>query len=224
MKLIMKSLLIAFIAIILNVPVQAQKLFSGTIEYEITYSGAALDPAQAAMQPKSLIMTVSGKKSIIEMQQGGEKSIAIKNADSSTIVLLLNIMEKKYFVKITKDKIEKAFAEMPKAKITITEEKKDIAGMSATKAIVITTDEEGKETTEEVYFSSEIGGEGFNFNSPYRDIKGGLLQYSVNTDGVIQMFTAKEIKAKKIKDTAFMVSSDYVETTIEELQEIYGGQ
>ena len=37
------------------------------------------------------------------------------------------------------------------------------------------------------------------------------------------LFTAKEVKAKKIKDTTFLIPSDYQEVTAEELQGIFGG-
>jgi len=224
MKLIIKSLLITVIALSFNASVKAQKLFSGTIEYEITYSGTDLDPATAASLPKSIIMTISGRKSRVDMQQGMMNIIKINNAETKSSVSLINIMDKKYAVKSTKEEIEKAIADLPKAKITVAEETKDIAGMKGTKASVVFTNEDGKETTEEVYFSTEIGGEGFNFDTPYRDIKGGLLQYSIENNGLVMLFTAKDIKAKKIKDTVFMIPTDYQEVTAEELQSIFGGE
>jgi len=223
MKLIINSLLIAVVALALNTTVQAQKLFSGTIEYEITYTGADLDPATVATLPKSLMMTVSGKKSRVDMQQGMMNIVKINNAETTSSVSLIDIMEKKYAIKSTKEEIEKAMAEMPKTKITVTEEKKDIAGMKATKATIVFTGEDGKETTEDVYFNPEIGGEGFNFDTPYKDIKGGLLQYTIENNGLKMLFTAKEVKAKKIKDTTFLIPSDYQEVTAEELQGIFGG-
>jgi len=223
MKFIMKSLLIAFLAIILNVPVQAQKLFSGTIEYEITYPGSTLDPATAASLPKSITMTISGKKSRVDMSEGMMNVIKLNNAETISSTSLLDIMGQKFALKTSKEDMEKAMAEMPKAKITVTEEKKEIAGMMATKAIVVFTKEDGTEDKEEVYFNPEIGGENFNFDTPYKDIKGGLLQYSVENGDIVMLFTAKEIKAKKIKDTVFMIPSDYKDVTAEELQEIFNG-
>ena len=198
MKLVINSLLIAVVFLAINTTVHAQKLFSGTIEYEITYTGADLDPATAATLPKSLMMTISGKKSRVDMTQGPMNIIKINNAETTSSVSLIDIMDKKYAIKSSKEEIEKAMAEMPKAKITVTEDKKEIAGMKATKATIVFTNEDGKETTEEVYFVPEIGGDGFNFDTPYKDIKGGLLQYSIENNGLIMLFTAKEIKSKKI--------------------------
>ena len=224
MKLIIKSFLLAVITFALNTSVQAQKLFSGTIEYDITYPGSDLDPATAATLPKTLTMTVSGKKSRVDMTQGMMNIIKINNAETASSVSLLDIMGQKYAIRVSKEEIEKAIADLPKAKITVTEEKKDFGGTSATKANVVFTDENGKDTTKVVYFVPEIGGEGFNFDTPFRDIKGGLLQYTIESEGLVMLFTAKEIKAKKIKDTVFMIPSDYKEVTAEELQGIFGGQ
>ncbi|OQA02176.1 MAG: hypothetical protein BWY70_00107 [Bacteroidetes bacterium ADurb.Bin408] len=223
MKLIIRMLLVAFIAAQINTSAQAQKLFSGTIEYEITYPDADLDPATAASLPKSLTMTISGKKSRVDMTQGVMNIIKINNAETNSSVSLLDIMGQKYALKTSKEELEKALNEMPKAKITVTEETKEIAGYKATKATIVFTNEDGTETTEEIYFSPEIGGENFNFDTPYKDIKGGLLQYSVESSDIKMLFTAKEIKSKKIKDTMFMIPTDYQEVTAEELQNIFGG-
>lgn len=223
MKLIINALLLAVVTLTLSTTVEAQKLFSGTIDYEITYPGSDLDPASAASLPKLLSMTVSGKKSRVDMQQGMMNIIKINNAETMSSVSLLDIMGQKYAIKVTKEEIVKQLENLPQAKTTITDETKEIAGIKATKAIVVFTNEDGTETTEEIYFSSEIGGEGFNFDSPYRDIKGGLLEYRIESGDLTMLFTAKEVKAKKVKDTVFMIPTDYQEVTAEELQSIFGG-
>ncbi len=223
MKILIKTILIAVLFISINASAQAQKLFSGTIEYEITYPGADLDPATAASLPTSLSMTVSGKKSRVDMSQGMMNIIKINNAETMSSISLLDIVGQKYCIKTNKEEIEKAIAELPEAKVTLTEETKDIAGKKATKAVIIFTEEDGTETTEEIYFCPEIGGDGFNFDTPYRNINGGLLEYKMVSGDITMLFTAKEIKSKKIKDTVFMIPSDYQEVTPEELQSIFGG-
>jgi len=223
MKILIKVILLAVVFISVNASAQAQKLFSGTIEYEITYPGADLDPATAASLPKSLTMTVSGKKSRVDMTQGMMNIIKINNAETMTSISLLDIVGQKYCIKTSKEEIEKALAELPKTKVNVTDETKEIAGMKATKAIITFIEEDGSETTAEIYFCPEIGGEGFNFDTEYRDIKGGLLEYKIESSDITMLFTAKEIKAKKIKDTVFMIPSDYQEVTPEELQSIFGG-
>ena len=223
MKLLNNLLIVGIIAFTLNTPVQAQKLFSGTIEYEITYPGAELDPVTAASLPTSLSMTISGKKSRVEMQQGMMNIIKINNAETMSSVSLLDIMGQKYAIKTTKEEIEEQMAKMPPAKITITEESKEIAGKKTTKAVIVFSSEDGTEVTEEVYFCPEIGGNSFNFDTQYKDINGGLLEYRIESQDIVMLFTAKEIKSKKIKDTSFMIPTDYQEVSAEELMEIFGG-
>jgi len=223
MKLTFKLLAIVFIVFAINTSIKAQKLFSGTIVYDITYSGAEIDPATAATLPKNMTMTILGKKSRVDMQQGPMNISKINNAETMLNITLLNVMGQKYAIKQTKEQIMKGVNKMPKAKVTVTDETKVIAGKKATKAIVVFTDEDGVETTEEVYYASEIGGENFNFDTPYRGINGGLLEYTIQSGDIIMKYTATEVKSKKIKDTSFLIPTDYQEVSAEELMEIFGG-
>lgn len=223
MKVLINTLLIAILAVTFNTTLHAQKVFAGTIEYEITYPDADLDPATMASLPKSLLMTVSGKKTRVDMSEGVLNIIKINDAEAGTSLSLLDIMDQKYAIKLTKEELQKSIDEMPPSKITLTENAKEIAGYKATKATVVFTNEDGTETTEEVYYTPEIGGDGFNFDSPYHGVNGALLEYSVKNGDITMKFTVKEIKKKKIKDTVFMTPSDYQFVTPEELQEIFGG-
>jgi len=219
----LKTFCIAVLAISFSFSVSAQKLFSGIIEYEISYTDADLDAATMAMLPKSMLIEVSGKRSKLEQQQGILNIIKINNAENKTSIVLLDVMGQKYAIRTSAEEIEKALADMPKPQITYTDETKMIAGVKAQKAIVIFTEEDGTETIEEVYFAPEIGGENFNFDTPYRDIKGALLEYGNDNEMFKSKMVAKTIKKKKIKPTAFLIPTDYKEVTSEELQEIFGG-
>jgi len=47
------------------------------------------------------------------------------------------------------------------------------------------------------------------------------LEYVATTaDGIITTFTASEVKKGKVKDTDFLIPSDYVELTPEEKQQM----
>jgi len=223
MKNFLKSALLVVLTFTFTNMSLAQRLFTGVIEYEITYSDADLDPATLAMLPRSVTVEVDGKRSRTEQQQGVMNIVKITNAENFTSVVLLDIMGQKYAIRSTKEEIDEAMKNIPAPEIKLTEETKTIAGIKAYKAILTFTEEDGSETVEEVYYSPEIGGDNFNFDTPYRGINGALLEYSNDNEMFKSKLVAKSISKKKIRPATFLIPTDYQEVTAEELQEIFGG-
>ncbi|MDD3876180.1 MAG: hypothetical protein PHT69_06135 [Bacteroidales bacterium] len=223
MKNLIKNILFVLPLFMIITVTQAQRPFSGIVEYEISYAGE-LDPATLAMLPQTVSVEILGQKSKLAQQQGVLNIIKISNAETFTSIVLMDIMGQKYCIKTEKDEIEESLKDFPVPTITITEETKTIAGYEAKKALFSYLDADtGEEVVEEIYFTPEIGGENFNFDTPYRGIPGLLLEYSTNAGTFTQKMVAKDIKKKKIKPTSFMIPTDYQTVTADELREIFEG-
>ncbi len=218
------TLILCLIFCIAAIHVNAQRGFSGVVEYKISYGEADLDPATLAMLPRSITVEIDGNKSRMEQQQGVTNVVKITDADNFSSIVLLDIMGMKYAIRTSKEEIEMALKEMPVPEIAFVDETKQIAGIEAKKAILTFTDEDGNVSTEEVYYTPEIGGADFNFDTPYRGIPGLLLEYSNDSELFKSTLIAQSIERKRrIRPTTFMIPEDYKEVSPEELQQIFEG-
>ena len=224
MKNSIKKIGILFLLIIL-VPasILAIKPFEGVITYNITYPDSKLTESQLKMFPKTFTVSVKGTKSRTELIMSMGNQIAINDYSDKTVIDLIDVMGQKYATKKTSQDIEKEIAKEPAAKVEVTNETKVIAGYNCKKAIV-TTEQDGEKTTYEVFYTTEIGGKGANFDNPlYKDIDGVMMEFIIKTPQVTMKFSASTVEKKSISSKDFEIPADYKLTTIEELKTKFGG-
>ena len=224
MKNNMKKLGILFLLVFLGpVAIMAIKPFEGVITYNITYPDSKLTESQLQMVPKVFTVSVKGTKARTELSMSTGNQISIIDYNDKTVTNLINIMGQKFAIKKTSQDIEKEIAEEPVAKVDVTNETKNIAGYTCKKAI-ITTVEDGEKTTLEVFFTTEIGGKGINFdNSLYKDIDGVMMEFLEKTPQVMMKFSASSVEKKSVAMKDFEIPADYKLTTEEELKTKFGG-
>ena len=220
----MKKLGILFLLVFLGpVAIMAIKPFEGVITYNITYPDSKLTESQLQMVPKVFTVSVKGTKARTELSMSTGNQISIIDYNDKTVTNLINIMGQKFAIKKTSQDIEKEIAEEPVAKVDVTNETKNIAGYTCKKAI-ITTVEDGEKTTLEVFFTTEIGGKGINFdNSLYKDIDGVMMEFLEKTPQVMMKFSASSVEKKSVAMKDFEIPADYKLTTEEELKTKFGG-
>jgi GLPGLI family protein len=216
--LVLLSLCIAFVF-----KAEAQKKatpFSGVITYEITYPGSELDPATAGQLPTAMTIYVSPEKRKQTMTTSMMTQSTIVDNKEKKMVMLLDVMGQKMAIRSSQEEISKKIEEKGKPKIKVTEETKEIAGYKCRKAEVTADD---SETPGIYWFTDEINGDYSNWEQGMDEIKGMLMEYQVTTNNITMKMTAKTIEKKKVKDTEFMVPSDYKEMTADELKKLMGG-
>ncbi len=208
--------------------VSAQKPFkSGIVTYAISYDGT-WDAATLAQQPTEQKVSIMGLKSKSETIGSGYSVATIVNGnDSSQIILLdLSMMGVKYYMKVTKDKILEKMAEGSQPEIVYSEETKVIAGYTCKKAEYITEDEYGDKETTVVYYNETVGGAPLNFGGSFTGLKGFPMEYVMETEEgkITYTVTGIQVKKVKIKDTDFLIPTDYEELTEEKAKELFGGE
>ncbi|PKP04325.1 MAG: hypothetical protein CVU11_05475 [Bacteroidetes bacterium HGW-Bacteroidetes-6] len=208
--------------------VDAQKPFkSGIVTYSISYDGT-WDAATLAQQPTEQKVSIMGLKSKSETIGSGYSVATIVNGiDSSQIILLdLSMMGVKYYMKVTKDKILEKMEEGTQPEIIYSEETKVIAGYTCKKAEYITEDEYGDKETTVVYYNETVGGAALNFGGSFTGLKGFPMEYVMETDEgkITYAVTGIQVKKVKIKDTDFLIPTDYEELTEEKAKELFGGE
>lgn len=195
--------------------------FRGTLEYNITYPGSRIDYATQEALPSNVEVTVNNNMIKKEFRGGGELSqIQITDSEEETVIVLLEIMGQQYHIVKTRDEVMAALREMPDPKLEFTGETKEIMGYVCEKVHAITYDDFGDETVSEIYYTKEIDGSPFNFDTPYREIPGLMLIYELRVDDINMRFEIERIRTRK-RGTGrrnFRVPKGYQTITYEELQ------
>ncbi len=221
-KSISAFVIIMSISLICGMNSFAQKKFKGIINFTIAYSGT-IDPATAASQPKAIILSIYENKQKMNIPMGGYNIDIITDGDAKTQTTLMDIMGQKKYFKTTTEEIEKKISENPEPEIKYIDETKTIAGYVCKKAEYIEKTEDASVTTV-VFYTEELGGETLNYGGQFHKLKGVPLEYVVTTpDGIVTTFSAIEVKKGKVKETDFLIPSDYVELSPEEKQMMLQG-
>lgn len=205
----------------------SSKPFIAEITYKIDYVGN-WDPAVLAQQPKELKVYVYGNKmkTVIDLSGMGYMT-NIQNGDDTTSVALIDIpaYQLKKFIKTTKEKILEKLEEVS-PKINYIDSTKEIAGYKAYKAEYIVKDEFGDPITTVVWYSPEINDGKINAAGDFAGLKGFPMEYvSTQEEGSI-IFRVSEVNTSKvkIKETDFLIPTDFEELTEDEAKELFGGE
>lgn len=100
-----------------------------------------------------------------------------------------------------------------------TNETKIIAGYTCKK--VNATMVNNPENTFSVYYTNDLGKDSINFLSPYKAIKGMLMEYRLKKLGLELCFTATEVKKNTIGSDIFEIPSKYKVVTRSEMNKLF---
>ena len=202
--------------------VMAQKPFKGRIVYSISYPGSTVDLAELQELPdKKVILT---KKNMIRAELTGENAglsqVKIVEPERNEVRTMLEIMGDKYVIVKSFEEIDKTISEMPQPEIEYTSETKEILGYNCKKAIARVTNEFGIEYESEIFYTEEIHSDYFHFDTPYREIPGIMLEYSIRIGPLNIYYQAQSVNKKLIvRNRNFHVTRDYQRVTESELRE-----
>ncbi len=216
--------IVLFMALILVLPftILAQRPLKGRIIYNLSYPGSNVDLAELQELPdKAVILT---KKNLVRTELSGEKAglYQIKIADGNTrqISTMLEILREKYVITRTYEEIQNALQNMPEPELEFTDETKEILGYTCFKAIARVTDLFGEEHESVIYYTKAIPGNAFNFDIPYYEVPGLMLEYEIRVGQLNIRYEAQSIKKRLfVGGRNFYVTRDYQPTTYDELRE-----
>lgn len=201
---------------IIKINAQNKSNFEGTIKYSISFEESGLPPeAMAMMKDAETVTYIKGDKYRIDMNLPMQSTSTIVDNKNKNSVTLMNIMGKKFLIKMNEANIKKEQDAAPETTIKYTNETKVIAGYKCKKAEI--TEKGGKGIVINVFYTEEIPANGTK--PVYKGLKGFPLEYSVNQGGMDMRFTAKSISKETVADSKFEIPKEgYTETTLEELQ------
>lgn len=171
-----------------------------------------------AQLPTEIVMFIKGTNTRMEQISPMGKVVVINNSQTKLQSVLLDIMGQKYALKTTAEETEKSLAEMEKATVAATTETKTIAGQNCVKYDITF-----KGKTESYWATKELDLITPNWNMPWSEVPGILMEYTQEQGEVKQSIIAKEVKKEKVKDTMFVVPAEYQVMSMEEFKSMFGG-
>ena len=195
----------------------------GVITYKINYSEEVQAKSFASFLPTTMVTTY--KKDNYKLTIKGSLSLYnleyISRADGDSSTTLFRIFDKRMFHKHNKGEFLFLFQNFEESKLEFFDnEIKNIAGIECKKVVIHYNNPELKSIT--VYYSEEIGFKRPNENSPFDDIPGTLMEFSLQYKGLDLKFEAQNIDMKKVDDKVFLVPENYTPSDHEEINELVG--
>jgi len=214
----MKKKLLSILAVTALFVSSAIAQFEGKIVYGLDYELPPAMESRKSMLPSEMIMLVSKEKTkFIQKTMMGEQ-IVITNIKSNETTLLMDMMGKKMAISVPAPTEE----ELQKEKLPVfkyDDKTKKIAGYKCKHAIMIVEDENGDENEYDVYYTEEIPA---SANTKLKGLKGFPLEYTVVSNGMVIIATAKEVKKEKFPKSEFVIPEGFEKMTLEEFQKSMG--
>ena len=219
------ALLLTLSLIFFSTSLEAQKVFTGSIEYSVSYNGNNIDPMVKQFLPYSFFVTYGyNMMKIVELSTQGNQSIII-DGDNNMTYVLIEIMGQKFIIKEPinpTDSCSKMGTRTEKTDIT-----KNIAGYTCTRENTYTVVGDVSDTSY-VYICKELVNpineySGITFTN-HNEAEGIALENSVNISqmNISMIITATKIDRHKVKKSFFDIPSGYKEISKEELQNMGG--
>lgn len=146
-------------------------------------------------------------RSDLVMGFGLMKTTYIADYDRRIASILLDLPSGKKYVYHSNEKEADNQSKLePILEFQKTDEVKNIAGYSCNKLIV--TNKKTKETYP-VYYTEKIGLEEMNWNTPYEDIEGFLMDYPITRNNMEMKLTVNEIIKTEVSDSLFVIPGEY---------------
>lgn len=193
----------------------------GVLVYDITY----LEEEKESKPVIGLLPTEmrqlfkdNSSKSMIEGFMGMFLTAYISNADDKTNSLIFKVMADKHYCQSAFGEPNLGFDGIEDMKIVPSEERIEFAGLKARKAKVYSSDTAFNDF--EIIYTEEINVVNPNWNNPYKEVNGVLLDYRVRLKGISMFIKAREILNEEVDAAEFAVPEGYKKVSADELNGI----
>lgn len=187
----------------------------------IEFDTQGVDPTHPlyGFAPSSATLKFKGDKFIIEMSTMGMFNTSIiGDTKSETMTQTVKFLDIKQAAVQQKKDLESENAEYM-LKFEETDETKEIIGLKCYKVIATKVNE--PDVKFDVWYTKELGMENCNALTPYKQIKGVLIDYRVKKMGLEMHFAAKSYKNISIPDNTFEVPPTMKMVTPEEMKKFF---
>lgn len=182
-------------------------LKEGKVIYDVTFETGDMNPMVKAMLPSEIITYFKDNKTctVISMGMNMMETRMISDANLKQHITLISAMGKKVAMVLDQQQVKKNFIDRVDLQVRHTSERKMIAGINCKEAIIT----DSTNHTYPVYYTEEISVKTPNWSSPFSDIEGLLMEYSISLGGMVMNLKAKEIVNTKSDSSFFEVPEGY---------------
>jgi len=190
----------------------------GVIEYDVTYPDMDPNNLMAEMLPGKMVMTFKGKKvkSVLSTAAGIVEMSVIADGDKKEMISMAKIFSDRYMLRLDYQDALVFSNVLPPFDMEFTGDHMKVADARCEK--VVLTFKGNKRAPYEFYYTDEIDIAEPNWYSPYREIKGVLLDYRVENYNINMRLLATNIIAREVADSEFDIDPRYRELTADEFQ------
>lgn len=222
----MQKLVLLFAVTILTSVMSFAQMEEGHIAFDIDVSSEAEGMEMAVMMfnGSTLDLYFADNKARTDMEMGSMMTMTtIMDNATGEILMLMGGMMGERAIKTTSEEMN-VQEEEPEYTVTLTKEKKEIAGYKCKKAIV--TDENGDEMV--YWYTEDIKTNSTDSKSVLAQLPGQALEYGVNKNGLVMNFTATKVdtsldSAEKKSKFNMEIPQGYEEMSLEEFTSMGGG-
>jgi len=179
----------------------------GKVVYDVAYEGDDMPPMMKALLPSEVTTYFGNNQTamVISMNMNMAETKLISDAVNLKQVTLVSAMGRKIAMVMDKAKVEENYLDRVDLKIVHTNEEKEIAGIVC-KQVLVT---DSTDHTYAVYYTEDLDIDKPNWSTPFREIKGLLMEYSVKINGIKMNLKAKEIVNVKHDPAFFSIPEGY---------------
>lgn len=217
----MKKLIVIFTIIALlnacDSGIFSGKLKQGVIQYKLEYLDDPNENPIISLLPTEMEIIFKDGFFLQEVKgwMGVFRMAGINNKKTGTKSALLKLMNKKYLYQVDKNTEGFGFNPMKNKKIEFTDEVKEIAGYKCKKAKIT-----WEELNIDVFYTTEIKIDEPNWNNPFPEIEGVLLEYQYDMFDIKTKVTATAVLQEEIENTAFEIPTGYKNVSKKEMEDV----
>lgn len=194
----------------------------GTIEYGIQVEGIDKSKISSFSTPSKFVVKFKDNNisSRIEGMSGSVNLTFIKNIDSKTFIVLVNLWNKKLFYQdsLLKKNLPETYPGMELLRIKKTDEIIEFNGFKCKKATAHFMDSTSLKF--DILYTNEINIANPNINTPFEQIDGVMLKFSVKVSKHLMSLSATNILHERVSKNEFTLPEGYEKVTKRTIEDL----
>lgn len=199
-----------------------KRITEGKIVYTLTYPQFKEDNIFTSMFPSEMTFRFKDNNTRNELTTSMAvfSTLLLANNKEKKVTHLVKIANKYSGLEMDSVEIMEEYGKKPDGMtITPTDSTKMIAGYECKHAFVTFVEDSTKNFS--LFYTTEIGVEEPNWCTPFHEVKGVLMEATVNKFNIDMHMIAKEVVAEEYPDEDFVITQQYQPISVQEMADIF---